>query len=63
MFSVIKRFFVIWDNIYVNDYDFRRMFLGFFDGRFFEIIFYLRGLFINFNCEFEVNYMVFYTLG
>lgn len=60
VFKIIKRVLVIWDNIYVNDYDQKRLFLGLYKGRFIEFILWLKGVLINLNCEFEVNYVVIY---
>lgn len=34
--------------------------MGFYKGRFIEFILRLKGVLINLNCEFEVNYVVIY---
>lgn len=55
--KVIGRKPVIWDNLYANDYDYRRIFLGPYAGRPEELIDEVDGILINPNCQFEANYI------
>ncbi|XP_055339571.1 protein O-GlcNAcase-like [Paramacrobiotus metropolitanus] len=60
--SVIRRKPVIWDNLHANDYGQRRLFLGPY-SRDPAIVPCIRGVFTNPNCQLEVNFNAFYTLG
>jgi protein O-GlcNAcase/histone acetyltransferase len=59
----LKRKPVLWDNLFANDYDLRRLYLGPFDGRPPEPEKCLSGVLINPNCEFEANYVAVQTLA
>lgn len=61
--KVLKRKPVIWDNSHANDYDQRRIFLGPYDGRPTELYQHVNGVFSNPNCEYESNFIAFYTLS
>ncbi|GMT07547.1 hypothetical protein PENTCL1PPCAC_29721 [Pristionchus entomophagus] len=52
---VLKRKPLIWDNIYANDYDTKRMFLGPFKGRGQSLKKECCGLLLNPNCQFDLN--------
>lgn len=60
---IIGRKPVIWDNIHANDYDARRVFLGPYAGRPWQIGDYIDGVLTNPNCEFGANYVALHTLG
>ena len=53
----IRRPPVIWDNLFANDYDGRRLFCGPFSGRPLELRDQLRGILLNPNNEFAINYI------
>ncbi|XP_059577174.1 protein O-GlcNAcase isoform X4 [Alligator mississippiensis] len=61
--GVLGRSPVIWDNLYANDYDCRRVFLGPFTGRPPGLMSRLRGLLLNPNGELQANYVPLHTLG
>ncbi|NXU49601.1 OGA GlcNAcase, partial [Turnix velox] len=61
--SVLGRCPVIWDNLYANDYDCRRVFLGPYTGRAPGLMPKLRGLLLNPNCELQANFIPIHTLG
>ncbi|XP_019411962.1 PREDICTED: protein O-GlcNAcase-like [Crocodylus porosus] len=61
--GVLGRSPVIWDNLYANDYDCRRVFLGPFTGRSPGLMSRLRGLLLNPNGELQANYVPLHTLG
>ena len=61
--DILQRRVTIWDNLHANDYDQRRLYLGPFSGRSSDLSSRLSGLLINPNCEFEVNFIPFNTLG
>lgn len=61
--EVLKRKPIIWDNIFANDYDQKRVFLGPFSGRSPELIPLLRGVLANPNCEFNANTIGIATLA
>ncbi len=54
--AVIRRKPVIWDNLFANDYDPRRFYLGPYAGRSEELRAEVAGILANPNCQFEVNY-------
>ena len=60
---MLQRKPLIWDNIHANDYDDRRVFLGPFKGRPFELYKSTNGVMTNPNCEFEANFIAFDTLS
>ncbi|XP_074677739.1 protein O-GlcNAcase-like isoform X3 [Strix aluco] len=61
--GVLRRPPVIWDNLYANDYDCRRVFLGPYMGRAPGLVPRLRGLLLNPNCELQANFIPVHTLG
>ncbi|PKK17631.1 protein O-GlcNAcase-like [Columba livia] len=61
--GVLQRRPVIWDNLYANDYDCRRVFLGPYTGRAPGLMSRLRGLLLNPNCELQANFIPIHTLG
>ncbi|NWU73519.1 OGA GlcNAcase, partial [Pterocles burchelli] len=61
--AVLRRCPVIWDNLYANDYDCRRVFLGPYTGRAPGLMSRLRGLLLNPNCELQANFVPIHTLG
>eukprot|EP01121_Diplochlamys_sp_Union-15-3_P022428 TRINITY_DN9547_c0_g1_i1.p1 TRINITY_DN9547_c0_g1~~TRINITY_DN9547_c0_g1_i1.p1 ORF type:complete len:585 (+),score=64.08 TRINITY_DN9547_c0_g1_i1:94-1848(+) len=61
--SVIKRKPLIWDNLFANDYDNVRLYLGPFDGRPTDIKKLVQGILLNPNCEYSTNFVGMYTLG
>lgn len=61
--GVLRRRPVIWDNLYANDYDCRRVFLGPYTGRAPGLMARLHGLLLNPNCELQANFIPIHTLG
>ncbi|XP_074760243.1 protein O-GlcNAcase-like isoform X6 [Athene noctua] len=61
--GVLRRPPVIWDNLYANDYDCRRVFLGPYTGRAPGLVPRLCGLLLNPNCELQANFIPIHTLG
>ncbi|NXS14008.1 OGA GlcNAcase, partial [Neodrepanis coruscans] len=61
--GVLQRRPVIWDNLYANDYDYRRVFLGPYMGRAPGLMLRLHGLLLNPNCELQANFIPIHTLG
>ncbi|NWR81691.1 OGA GlcNAcase, partial [Centropus unirufus] len=61
--GVLRRRPVIWDNLYANDYDCRRVFLGPYTGRAPGLMPKLHGLLLNPNCELQANFIPIHTLG
>ncbi|XP_039920508.1 protein O-GlcNAcase-like [Hirundo rustica] len=61
--AVLRRRPVIWDNLYANDYDCRRVFLGPYMGRAPGLTSRLHGLLLNPNCELQANFIPIHTLG
>ncbi|XP_064509770.1 protein O-GlcNAcase-like isoform X6 [Pseudopipra pipra] len=61
--GVLRRRPVIWDNLYANDYDCRRVFLGPYMGRAPGLMPRLQGLLLNPNCELQANFIPIHTLG
>ncbi|NWH80577.1 OGA GlcNAcase, partial [Piaya cayana] len=61
--GVLRRRPIIWDNLYANDYDCRRVFLGPYTGRAPSLMPRLRGLLLNPNCELQANFIPIHTLG
>ncbi|XP_041344121.1 protein O-GlcNAcase-like isoform X2 [Pyrgilauda ruficollis] len=61
--AVLRRRPVIWDNLYTNDYDCRRVFLGPYMGRAPGLTSRLQGLLLNPNCELQANFIPIHTLG
>ncbi|KAJ7425427.1 protein O-GlcNAcase-like isoform X1 [Willisornis vidua] len=61
--GVLQRRPIIWDNLYANDYDCRRVFLGPYMGRAPGLMPRLHGLLLNPNCELQANFIPIHTLG
>lgn len=61
--TVLRRPPVIWDNLFANDYDRRRIYLGPYSGRPLELRAHVRGILANPNCEFELNCVPLRTLA
>lgn len=61
--GVLGRRPVIWDNLFANDYDCRRVFLGPYTGRAPGLMPRLCGLLLNPNCELQANFIPIHTLG
>ncbi|MCB1124994.1 MAG: beta-N-acetylglucosaminidase domain-containing protein, partial [Verrucomicrobiae bacterium] len=61
--AVLGRLPVIWDNLFANDYDMRRLYLGPFAGRGPELRGEVSGILLNPNCQFEANPVAVQTLG
>ncbi|XP_030306582.1 protein O-GlcNAcase-like [Calypte anna] len=61
--GVLRRRPIIWDNLYANDYDCRRVFLGPYTGRAPGLMARLGGLLLNPNCELQANFIPIHTLG
>ncbi|XP_021238205.1 protein O-GlcNAcase-like isoform X5 [Numida meleagris] len=60
---VLQRRLLIWDNLFANDYDCRRVFLGPYTGRAPGLLPQLCGLLLNPNCELQANFIPIHTLG
>ncbi|XP_046772603.1 protein O-GlcNAcase isoform X4 [Gallus gallus] len=60
---VLQRRLLIWDNLFANDYDCRRVFLGPYTGRAPGLVPRLCGLLLNPNCELQANFIPIHTLG
>ncbi|XP_072192360.1 protein O-GlcNAcase-like isoform X3 [Excalfactoria chinensis] len=60
---VLQRRLLIWDNLFANDYDCRRVFLGPYTGRAPGFVSRLHGLLLNPNCELQANFVPIHTLG
>jgi protein O-GlcNAcase/histone acetyltransferase len=61
--ALLRRQPVIWDNLQANDYDGRRFYCGPYAGRPPELRDEVRGLLVNPNCEFPLNYVPLRTLA
>jgi protein O-GlcNAcase / histone acetyltransferase len=61
--AVLRRKPLVWDNLHANDYDGRRFFCGPYSGRPRELREHLRGVLLNPNTEFPLNYVPIRTLG
>jgi protein O-GlcNAcase/histone acetyltransferase len=59
----LRRKPIIWDNLHANDYDGRRFFCGPYSDRAFELRDEVRGILINPNNEFPLNYIPIRTLA
>jgi protein O-GlcNAcase / histone acetyltransferase len=59
----IRRRPVIWDNLFANDYDFRRLYCGPYSGRSRELLPTVRGMLINPNNEYPLNFIPLRTLA
>uniref|UniRef100_A0A669PL08 GH84 domain-containing protein n=1 Tax=Phasianus colchicus TaxID=9054 RepID=A0A669PL08_PHACC len=60
---VLQHRLLIWDNLFANDYDCRRVFLGPYTGRAPDLVPRLSGLLLNPNCELQANFIPIHTLG
>ncbi|NXJ10397.1 OGA GlcNAcase, partial [Odontophorus gujanensis] len=60
---ILQRRLLIWDNLFANDYDCRRVFLGPYTGRAPGLMARLCGLLLNPNCELQANFIPIHTLG
>ncbi len=61
--AVLRRPPVVWDNLFANDYDLRRLYLGPYAGRPRALRAETSGVLLNPNCEFEANHNALHTLG
>lgn len=61
--AVLRRPPIIWDNLFANDYDLRRLYLGPYAGRPRTLRAATSGVLLNPNCEFEANHNALHTLG
>ncbi len=61
--ATLRRKPLIWDNLQANDYDGRRFFCGPYAGRVPELRQEVRGLLLNPNCEFPLNFVPMRTLA
>ena len=59
----IRRAPVIWDNLFANDYDGRRLYCGPYSGRSLELKKHLAGILVNPNNELAINFVPLRTLG
>lgn len=59
----IKRPPILWDNLHANDYDLRRLYCGPYSGRSAELLSNLRGILLNPNNEFPINFAPLFTLA
>lgn len=59
----LKRRPLIWDNYHANDYDLRRLYTGPIEGRASDPTASFSGILLNPNCEFEANFIPFYSLS
>jgi protein O-GlcNAcase/histone acetyltransferase len=48
---------ILWDNLYANDYDINRAYLGSYQGRSLELCSRIAGIMINPNCNLHINFM------
>jgi protein O-GlcNAcase/histone acetyltransferase len=60
---VLRRPPVIWDNLFANDYDLRRIHLGPYAGRPQDLRSEVRGIVLNPNCEYEANFIALHTFA
>ena len=55
--TILQRKPLIWDNLHANDYDSHRFYCGPYSGRPVELRNEVRGLLVNPNCEFPLNFV------
>jgi protein O-GlcNAcase/histone acetyltransferase len=55
--EVAARRIILWDNLYANDYDINRAYLGCYQGRSLELCSRIAGIMINPNCNLHINFM------
>lgn len=60
---LLRREVVIWDNLHANDYDGRRFYCGPYDGRPIALKSHVRGILLNPNSEFPLNFVPFLTFS
>jgi hypothetical protein len=48
---------ILWDNLYANDYDINRAYMGCYQGRSLELCSRIAGIMINPNCNLHINFM------
>jgi N-acetylmuramic acid 6-phosphate (MurNAc-6-P) etherase len=48
---------ILWDNLYANDYDMNRAYMGCYKGRSPELVSCIGGIMINPNCSLHLNFM------
>jgi protein O-GlcNAcase/histone acetyltransferase len=61
--TILRRPPLIWDNLFANDYDGRRFFCGPYAGRAPELRGEVRGLLVNPNCEWPLNFAPLHAFG
>jgi len=61
--TILQRKPLIWDNLHANDYDGHRFYCGPYSGRPVELRNEVRGLLVNPNCEFPLNFVPLRTFG
>jgi beta-N-acetylglucosaminidase len=61
--QILQRKPILWDNLYANDYDGRRVFFGPYAGRSPELRSQVAGVLCNPNTEFPVNYAPLHTFA
>jgi protein O-GlcNAcase/histone acetyltransferase len=55
--EVAARRIILWDNLYANDYDINRAYLGCYQARGLELCSRIAGIMINPNCNLHINFM------
>ncbi|MCI0335747.1 MAG: protein O-GlcNAcase [Planctomycetes bacterium] len=58
----IRRSPLVWDNLFANDYDFRRLYCGPYSGRPRDLRSAVRGILVNPNNEYAINFIPLHTL-
>lgn len=61
--AVLGRPPILWDNLFANDYDLRRLYLGPYADREPEILNEVSGILVNPNCEFRANFVPLHTFA
>lgn len=61
--AILRRPPLIWDNLFANDYDGRRFFCGPYAGRPLELKGAVRGILLNPNTEFPLNFVPIHSFG
>jgi protein O-GlcNAcase/histone acetyltransferase len=61
--EILRRPPLIWDNLFANDYDGRRFFCGPYAGRPLELKQAVRGILLNPNTEFPLNFVPIHSFG
>ena len=60
--TVLRRQPLLWDNLFANDYDMRRVYIGPYN-RDIAISQHVKGILLNPNCEFALNYVPLHTMA